>query len=285
MPALKTTAVPAANRPEGLRWAIRIAAAWALLSLLALMLPLQAPGKNNLVDLELAGDAAAFERHLREGWLQDVLPESLAPCGFGAPLAQIATAQRSEFPRLRCNLLVDSVGFAPAYAALLALLTIALYRRRRPQGGLRMHLLCIAAVIAFLFDVAENGMTMRAAEDALNAVLGEATVSDVRDASLIKWHAVALAFALMGSLAWWVSHAAHAAPAERRWLRLAALAALAGAVAFVAGTQGRTGLLMLGFALAGVSFAALVAWHELCCIAPSPRATKGPLRGPWRGLG
>jgi hypothetical protein len=75
-------------------------------------------------------------------------------------------------------------------------------------------------VLAAVFDVAENGMLVRAAEDALAGLLADATVADLRDASRLKWSCVALASALCAAASFVVWR--RASPLPRRWTLLAA---------------------------------------------------------------
>jgi hypothetical protein len=97
-------------------------------------------------------------------------------------------------------------------------------RRLRPPRPGRiepwLHALSALPVLAAVFDVAENGMLVRAAEDALAGLLADATVADLRDASRLKWSCVALASALSSvlSIAVW-----RRAPAlSQRWTLLVA---------------------------------------------------------------
>jgi len=55
-------------------------------------------------------------------------------------------------------------------------------------------------VSAAIFDIAENGMTVRAAEDALERLLADPTVADVHLATTLKWSFIALASAALGAI-------------------------------------------------------------------------------------
>lgn len=214
--------------------------------------------RTDPLPLELADSARSFRQALLADWVQQPESPGLMPrCGLGVPAgADLSRPERPSFGRLRCNLFFDSVLLVPAYVALLVALTLAL----GPPLALhpwRRQLLCVPAVSAGLFDVAENSMTGRALDDLLLFALHDGTVADITLASRIKWLLLALALAL---LAWrtWV-----AARADRPWGGIAAAVLGAAAVALAAGGAAtalaplRVGLPLLA---AGI---ALLAWRLL----------------------
>jgi hypothetical protein len=169
---------------------------------------------NSVLALERAPDAKTFDSLLRRYW---VAPRA-------TPAQTEAGTPEAPIPRLRWSLVIDSLLLVPAYAGLLVAGFIVFMRRLRPPRPgrieLRLHLLCVLPALAAVFDVAENGMLVRAAEDALAGLLADATVADLRDASRLKWSCIALASALAGivSIAAWQREPA----LPRRWTLLVA---------------------------------------------------------------
>jgi hypothetical protein len=251
---------------------------WVLLGLGIVAMTLLAtvlgpPGpEGSAVEIELARDAAGFAEAFRKGWAEST--DTL--CGLGADY----TADGKSFGTLRCHLLVDSIGLVPGYAGLLIFLTALLHRVGRVRSNLLKHVLCVPAAAAGLFDIAENGMTVIAAEDLVAGLLADATVADVRLASLLKWSIVAVAFAVLALLAW------RAAGREREgkriaWpLQAAAVAAASGAALIAAGIAGSwNGLLAPGMLPAIVALA-LLAWWRLRKFDPAAHPFPTPPRPP-----
>jgi hypothetical protein len=215
--------------------------------LLALVVP--PPGKANAVDVELARDVASFESALAAGWRSD----GSRACGFGAE----PSATGASIGRLRCHLLADSLTLVPAYVGLVLLLTPALCRRLAWHHPVAVAALCLPVVATGFFDIAENGMTVTAAQDLLDGVLAAGTVSDVRAASLAKWWLAAFSFGLLGALAL----RAWRAERDRRLLAGGALAA-AGALAMAWGLGlASTPQPQWGMGLAIVALLLLVWWR------------------------
>src|SRR5262245_10997986 len=153
---------------------------WVLLTLVVLAvagvvtLAFLKPHDAKLVELELAGNAAAFEQQLMLGWVKTCE-------GPGCE-------QPRDITLLRSNAFIDSILFVPGYAGLLVFFTLALgsangVRRR----AVLAQLLCVLPVATAFFDIVENGMTVRAADDWLAMLLSDGVVADVRLASLSKW--------------------------------------------------------------------------------------------------
>jgi hypothetical protein len=241
-----------------------------------------APGGGGPADLSLSTDAASFGHALRTEWLES---SRSGLCGLGA----VSNPDGDSIMSLRCGLFADSILFVPGYAGFLVLFTLLLAgvveqrwplygglpraeRERYRQTGrkrfgltpsdwrvLGVHALCFVPVVAAFLDIAENGMTARAGDDWLQSVLADATVVDVRLASLGKWAFIAASFALLGVLAFVASGAAR--PEERRILGVSGAVALATGALFAAGAWIARPLLFAGFAGALATFAVLVIWQ------------------------
>jgi hypothetical protein len=152
------------------------------------------------LSLQFAASAKDFRDVLLRDWLQAPEPQRTLPsCGIGvANLSDIAQAVAAlpSFGRLRCHLFVDSVFFVPAYVGLLLFFTLAFGPPVATHPWLR-QLLCVPAVAAGLFDIAENSMTGRAIDDLLQFTLADATVADVTLASRVKWVLIGVALAVL----------------------------------------------------------------------------------------
>jgi hypothetical protein len=200
---------------------------------LALLLMLFAVGSPrgfavSILPLELAGSAAAFKAVVLQDWLQ-------------APLVDGTAA---SFWRLRGNLFVDSVLFVPGYVSLLVFFTLA-FGPPLLLHPTRRQLLCVPAVAAGLFDIAENGMTGRALDDLVEFALVDTTVADVSLAARIKWMLLGLALAV---LAW---RALATAVADKPWRAVAAaLCALAAPAFVVGGAMSSPGVITAGLGAA-----------------------------------
>ncbi len=107
----------------------------------------------------------------------------------------------------------DSVFIVPGYTGLFMLAFAFLFAREWPRvarrsegdglGGyeLALMLLCVIPVAAAAFDLAENGITMIAIEDAVSRVLANATVDDMHLATTCKWALFGLSCFVAGALA------------------------------------------------------------------------------------
>jgi hypothetical protein len=194
----------------------------------------------NILPLELADTAVAFKTLVERDWMPSDTPAGVAP----------------RFWRLRGNLFADSVLFVPAYVGLLLFFTLAFGPPAALQPS-RRQLLCVPAVAAGLFDIAENGMTGRALDDLIELALVDATTADVSLAARIKWVLLGVALLL---LAWRVF--ANAAP-ERPWRALAAVLCAGAGLAFAAGGAASWQMAIgtgLPLALGGLG---LLAWRAL----------------------
>lgn len=240
----------------------RIVAGWLLwlfAALLVLVAVLRPYHGQNPATIELARDAQGFAQALADGWRSS----GGGTCGVG----ETPDAKGASINRLRCHLFVDSLAFVPGYVGLLVLLTLALARRAGIGNVWLRHLLCVPAVAAGLFDIAENGITIVAAEELLLRLLSDATVLDVRLASLIKWWLAGLAFAGVGVLALLASRRTPE-PSERRWLRVGGGLAAAGAVLLAAALGVASAAAIdprpeFGMAVALLAALALGRWHWL----------------------
>jgi len=190
----------------------------------------------SILPLELAGSAAAFKAVVLQDWLQAPLVDGTAV----------------SFWRLRGNLFVDSVLFVPGYVSLLVFFTLAF------GPPLALHptwrqLLCVPAVAAGLFDIAENGMTGRALDDLVEFALVDTTVADVSLAARIKWVLLGLALAV---LAW---RALAASADDKPWRIVAAALCVLAALGFVVG-----GAISLPAVISAGLGAVLLAFGLLC---------------------
>ncbi len=250
----------------------------AALSALFLGLVLKAPhaGTDAIVVLELQRSAQGFKDRVVADWQQ---PQARL-CGWlarertdkaGEANKGDETASTVGFGRLRCNLFFDSTLLVPAYMALFVFFTLSLSPPplRLRQRVLR-QLLCVPAVAAGLFDIAENGMTGRALDDLTQFVLADATVADVLAASQAKWLLLALGLLILALLAW--RGRAGAGTAARRWLLAAMLASAAAAVLLVLGALNlHSGLLSAGSATMGLALVLLALWR----LKHGPQITAG----------
>lgn len=188
---------------------------------------------------------------------------------------------------LRTQMLIDSVVLESAYAGLLLLYMVAL--RRLARGVTRvgwdwpLQAACLFLAAGVMFDFAENGMTIRAAEDGLRGLLAQATVDDVHQASGLKWAFLGAAMLMTGLFG-----LDRRLPQVPRSLRIGAWAAIAvAALAAIQGVRLRfdptvDSLLMLAL---GIAFAvALVAlgravWRfrwKLTSDCPDSPSSSGP---------
>jgi len=146
---------------------------------------------------------------------EDVVWQSTGPVASAAPAsaANAPTSAIVSIRPLRWMMFVDSLGIVPGYAGLLITFMVALYRlgasdplptTTKPRwwkvADWPLQLACFLAVSAAIFDIAENGMTVRAAEDALERLLADPTVADVHLATTLKWSFIALASAALGAI-------------------------------------------------------------------------------------
>jgi len=167
-----------------------------------------------------------------------------------ASAAHAPTSATVSIAPLRWMMFIDSMVIVSAYLGLLISFMITLYGflpSGRGQGAGReeawwkvhdwtLQFACLLAVAAAVFDVAENGMTVRAAEDSLERLLADPTVADVHLATQLKWTLIACASLALGVLA-------NAAKGHAQMLRRSVRAWLvAGAVACGA----TAGLLLVG---------------------------------------
>lgn len=144
-----------------------------------------------VVDIVSARTAIEFSQRLTEDWM--------LPIGREPGWCEVAAA-RPGLPntgRLSCQLLFDSLLLVPGYTGLLIFFTLGLAAKAGMRGVLP-HALCMPALSAALFDLAENGMTVRAADHFLSLVLADAAVQDVHDAALVKWWMLAIAACVLG---------------------------------------------------------------------------------------
>lgn len=131
-----------------------------------------------------------------------------------------------NYEALRWNLLIDSVLLVPSYVGLFILFTLAL--SASPRHAWLRQFICVPAVAAGLFDLAENSMTAQALDDLIHRSLVDATVLDINLASRLKWGLIALALLMLCWRTW------SALTGRTRWL-FAGLFGLAGAC-LLAGT-------------------------------------------------
>jgi hypothetical protein len=144
---------------------------------------------------------------------------------------------------LRTSLFIDSFVVIPSYLGVL-LLEIVLLSLAASGGRdlvsmpghmrwpeLRLHLLCMVPVAVASFDIAENGILIRACEDAVSLVLADDTVRDKALASTLKWAFLGAASAILTG----VAARAHRAAGDRADVRRRLRAAMfAGAISVAA---------------------------------------------------
>ena len=111
--------------------------------------------------------------------------------------------------------LFDSFGIVLGYVMLFLCeyLVLSLCFPREPSGQrqgnglswweLGLHGLCFMPVAAGVFDLAENAVTLAAAEDAVSYVLADETVRDMHALSTWKWFMLGLSCLCLSGLAWW----------------------------------------------------------------------------------
>jgi hypothetical protein len=114
---------------------------------------------------------------------------------------------------LRWVLALDSLAIVPGYTGLFMLALAFLFVRgwaaddpacARPGIDWRelvLQLACVVPAAAAAFDLAENGVTMIAVEDAVSGVLADDTVGDLHLASACKWGLFAASCALTAGVA------------------------------------------------------------------------------------
>lgn len=208
----------------------------------------------SVLDIEFARTAEVFSQRLAGDW---TLPAVEEP---GWCEALTAHPGLPNTGRLSCQLLFDSLFLVPGYTGLLIFFTLGFTARAGLRGALP-HALCMPALAAAMFDLAENGMTVRAADHLLFLVLADAAVQDVFDAALVKWWMLAIAAGLVGGAA----VAAAKASSSARWvLVVGAALVLASAAALCAG------LLMaqpprptVGTVLMAMGLLSLIIWRLL----------------------
>ncbi len=142
------------------------------------------PWGVSVVPLELAPDALRFRQILLDDWA-----------------AGIDATQVTGFPRLRAHLLADSLLLVPAYVALLVFLTLH-YGPSPQRHPIWRQWLCVPAVVAGLFDIAENSMTGRALDELMRTSLTDATVADITLASQLKWTMLGIALLIVAWRCW-----------------------------------------------------------------------------------
>ncbi|MEO8314203.1 MAG: hypothetical protein ABI645_05355 [Pseudomonadota bacterium] len=158
---------------------------------------------DTLGSLNRAADAEQFEAVI---WQTTSEPGVQA----ATPAAHAPASATVAITPLRWMMFMDSMAIVPAYLGLLLIFLVFLSRdaavwvdesRGSPWwfvSDWKLQLACGLAVAAAVFDIAENGMTVRAAEDALEQLLADPTVADVHLATRLKWTFIALASALLG---------------------------------------------------------------------------------------
>lgn len=278
---MSTGDMPSATTPAPPRFSLR---AWLLLHLRTLLVVLgglfgvsfllialinagscrSAGFCDTLQALARAGDAQAFEqvvqqvaRPVGESLVAQVAPVAASAAYAASGPAVPALVATSILP-LRSMLLVDSVMLVPAYVGLLLLYLVLLqpmvYPAPPPDPALPpqvparewwLHAACLLAVAAGVFDIAENGMTVRAAEDALDHLLADPTVADVQLATLLKWQLIGAATGVVGMLCWQLRRDDRFT-GQARWLQAAALSAVACAVFLLVPFAWPAGLAMQG---------------------------------------
>lgn len=252
--------VPVAGTAEAPRVEARARAVLWLLAALALagaaLLQVAFPPLREgatVVDIEFARSAFEFGQRLAEDW---TLPAGQTPGGCEALAARPGLPNTG---RLSCQLLVDSLLLVPGYTGLLVFFTLGLAARAGLSGALP-HALCMPALAAGLFDLAENGMTVRAADHLLYLVLADAAVRDIHDAALVKWWLLAISAGVVGIAG--LAAALRSARAGRTLLVGGAALMLAAAIAWGAGLSIAVAPRpQAGMVLVAAGLLVLVAWR------------------------
>ncbi|NML18837.1 hypothetical protein [Azohydromonas caseinilytica] len=267
---------PASGFPRFLQWFIDhhqmlLAMAWLLLLLGVVGMTATAHGpwnKNILRDpgpMETVSSVDGLLRVINEqtdNWPQpqNAPVPGKAENGQQPPPAPDQGAKsepkKVDLSKFRLAFYFDSLAIVPGYTLLFLIQYLLLKacliaepkRQASQEKPLRnpsmnrhevlFHLMCAVPVAAALFDLAENGMTVRAVEDAASYVLADATVADMRSASVWKWSLLAASCGLLAFLCWQAAKPMAGGselvmslnPKERRFLKtalgLAAVAAL-----------------------------------------------------------
>lgn len=246
---------PAAPRTALRRAWLLLFVLLAFISELVLMFALRPHGGANIVQLELARTAPEFANIVQRDWTQEaagLAPAARARCGLDLPHSQAPVQPHKD--KLRCSLLVDSLGLVPGYVGLLLLLTLGCLAPGAPV--VQRLAWCLPALAAGTADLAENGLTWQALDLLGSTALSDVSVAAVRLASQAKWLLLAAALAALGHVAW---HGAAARGDRPR--RVAAGLSAVGAVALPMGAwlwqpAIGVGLLMMVVALA------LLAWRQ-----------------------
>jgi hypothetical protein len=200
------------------------------------------------------------------------------PLGASMPVARSAApsppASASSAPvvvlaPLRWSLMIDSLFLVPAYTAALVVALALLARTDWRTRGLGarwgpmarrewvLHGLCIAPIFAASFDIAENGILMRACEDAVSYVVTDGIVRDRALATLWKWALLGVSSGLVAWLGVLAMGTADMSRERSRWIPVPFMAALvARAAAAERGWPRRT---MLRVAVAAGGLAVLAA--------------------------
>lgn len=171
--------------------------------------------------------------------------------------------QNSIWP-LRTSMLVDSLVLEPAYGGLLVLFLMAFRsatRRETPEDwDVPLHAVCLLLAAGVMFDLAENGMAVRAAEDGLHHLLAQSTVDDVHLATRLKWSGIGAASFCVGLFGLgFARRTASRTDVTVGWLRLGSWSAIAMApfvalqLAAAQTTDGVAGELLRG--MPGLAFA------------------------------
>jgi hypothetical protein len=172
--------------------------------------PYAAPGDHATpIAIQIAPDANRF----RQAFCQDWLKQGDRSCEAGPP----AQAPLSPLSTLRHHLALDAMLFVPGYVGLLCFFSVVLHgtalppERKLSTGWLLKRLpftvptalqiaIVLVAVAAGVYNIAEDGMTARAAEDLFSYSLANATVADIYWASTAKWLLLAASLLLLGLL-------------------------------------------------------------------------------------
>jgi hypothetical protein len=238
---------------------------------------------GTLARLDAAWDAETFEHAV---WQASSHPSGDAPTLLpGQPAAAVVSIKP-----LRAMLFVDSLVLVPSYTGLLLVYIVVFHhlgfppRRWHYEGGEKiegrewwLQLACLLVVIAGVFDIAENGMTMRAAEDALERLLADPTVADVHLATSLKWAFIALAIIVAGTLALKTSGRPEL-QGQRLWLRCGcAFAGCAGVCLSYRATNPSRIVTAIGLALFVLALVVLgVALWRIAASWQTPRSASLP---------
>jgi hypothetical protein len=166
----------------------------------------RAPRGGQFAALTAASTPEAYEDTvLKHADVSKTRKDTASTNADARPMTKVEAAESVSIWPLRTEMFIDSTLLEPAYGGLFILYLTALRGLSRRRGSIgwdwTLQLACLLVACGIAFDLAENGMTVRAAEDAITHLLAQGTVDDAHQATQFKWGflgAAMLALALFG---------------------------------------------------------------------------------------